>query len=330
MIKEFLLSTAVLFAASVIGTAARGGDIGMLFFPSDMLLLSLILVMLGILVFASGHGRAFVRAFSTGKAFEVLGPGQLRKIDKALAFACKAAAYEALFLICIATVYYYVNWMNARTLGYQLSLIILSARFICSIEAVLFCMRGKLRRQTILFMEEKDVPAGSGEEASGQEGAGRAAAFLPKLLLSVAAVGGAAALTVLLFTRDESGFAFGRIRTWVDLTSLLLILLPALAFLACGGLCGDFIAGIRGALSGRRTGIPERHRLAGAISTARHLTLLAGLITTLLGYYAVLAHIEDTESLGPAMVHATIPCFYAVILSLLLLHAEARLDCLSE
>ncbi|MBP5157886.1 MAG: hypothetical protein ILP18_08465 [Treponema sp.] len=327
MIKEFLLSAAILFAASVIGTAARGGDVGMLFFPSDMLLLLLILVMLGILVFASGHGRAFVRAFCTGKAFEVLGPSQLRKIDKALAYACKAAAYEALFLVCIATVYYYVNWMNVQTLGYQLSLMILSARFICSIEAVLFCMRGKLRRQIILFMDEKEAADGSRGEAAGS---GQTAALLPKLLLSVAAIVGLSVLTVLLFTRDESGFAFGRIRTWVDITSLLLILLPSLCILMCSGLCGDFIAGIRGALSGRRISIPEGHRLVGAISTARQLTLLAGFIMTLLGYYAVLAHIEETESLGPAMVRATIPCFYAVILSLLLLHAEARLDCLSE
>ena len=50
----------------------------------------------------------------------------------------------------------------------------------------------------------------------------------------------------------------------------------------------------------------------------------------MLGYYAVLTYLEDKSSLGPNMMVATIPCFYAVIINLILLSVEARLEHISE
>ena len=50
----------------------------------------------------------------------------------------------------------------------------------------------------------------------------------------------------------------------------------------------------------------------------------------MLGYYAVLTYLDNKEVLGPNMMVATIPCFYAVIINLILLSVEARLDHISE
>ena len=141
MIIEFLLTCLVLLSSSIFGTLASGGAVfDSLFFISDLILFVLLLVILGVFIFIFGYGKPFIKIFTSKKSFNKLELKTLKDIEKSIVYASKVAAYEAIFFVCIGTVYYYVNWMNAQTLGFQLSLMILSLRFICTIEIILFSL----------------------------------------------------------------------------------------------------------------------------------------------------------------------------------------------
>ena len=141
MIANIFLSVLILLFTSIAGTLVSGGVVfDSLFYLSDLILFCLLIVILGIFIFLSGYGKAFVKIFSSKKTFNKLEVGTLKDIEKSILYASKVAAYEAIFFVCIGTVYYYVNLMNIQTLGAQLSLMILSVRYICSIEVILFCL----------------------------------------------------------------------------------------------------------------------------------------------------------------------------------------------
>lgn len=326
MIIEFLLSVLILLIASVFGTLVSGGAVfDMVFFPSDMFLLFLLVLILAGFIFISGYGKAFIKLFSTRKYFDTLELDTLKTIEKSITYASKAAVYEAVFFVCIGTVYYYVNWMNIQTLGFQLSLMILSARYICSIEVILFCLKGNLRKQIIVFMSENENELDNQKKSIKEN--------LISLLKTVLFLVLIIAITVLIiqnYTRNESDVNFALISTWIDLPSIIFILIPVLLLLLSNGLFKDFFTGISSSFSGRKIHISEKNQLVNAISTVRCLILLLGLIMLLLGYYAVLTYLENKASLGANMMIATIPCFYAVIINLVLLSAEAGLDRLSE
>lgn len=155
MIIEFLLTCLVLFISSIFGTLVSGGAVfDSLFFISDLILFVLLLVILGVFIFILGYGKPFIKIFTSKKSFNKLELKTLKDIEKSIVYASKVAAYEAIFFACIGTVYYYVNWMNTQTLGFQLSLMILSLRFICAIEIILFSMKAKVKKQIIEFMAE--------------------------------------------------------------------------------------------------------------------------------------------------------------------------------
>ena len=82
-----------------------------MFYLSDLILFCLLLVILGIFIFISGYGKAFINFFSTKKSFEKLEIKNLNEVEKSIIYACKVAAYEAIFFVGIGTVYYYVNWI---------------------------------------------------------------------------------------------------------------------------------------------------------------------------------------------------------------------------
>lgn len=326
MIIEFLLSCLVLLISSIFGTLVSGGAVfDSLFFISDLILFLLLLVILGVFIFISGYGKPFIKIFTTKKSFNKLELKSLTDIEKSIIYASKVAAYEAIFFVGIGTVYYYVNWMNTQTLGFQLSLMILSLRFICTIEIILFSMKAKVKKQIIEFMAEAE----SKNEAC-KNTAKEIIIKLVKLLLVCSIVLGLTVFIIMNYTKNESDIYFGHIETWIDIPSLIQVIVPALLLLLCNGLWEDFFSGIKTLVKDEKINISEKSRLANAVSTVRYIVLFSSLIAVMLGYYAVLTYLEDKSSLGPNMMIATIPCFYAVIINLILLSVEARLEHISE
>ena len=249
----------------------------------------------------------------------------VKDIEKSIVYASKVAAYEAIFFVCIGTVYYYVNWMNTQTLGFQLSLMILSLRFICTIEIILFSMKAKVKKLIIEFMAEAE----SNNETC-KKTAKEVILNLLKIVIVSAVLFGLAVFVIMNYTKNESEIYFGNIATWLDLPSLIFLIVPALLLLLCNGLWKDFFSGIKSVIKGERKNVSEKSRFANAVSTARYIVLFSSLIVVMLGYYAVLTYLDNKAALGPNMMVATIPCFYAVIINLILLSVEARLDHISE
>ena len=112
--------------------------------------------------------------------------------------------------------------------------------------------------------------------------------------------------------------------------SLIFLIVPALLLLLCNGLWKDFFSGIKSVIKGERKNVSEKSRFANAVSTVRYIVLFSSLIVVMLGYYAVLTYLDNKAALGPNMMIATIPCFYAVIINLILLSVEAKLEHISE
>ena len=327
MIIEFLLSCLVLLISSIFGTLISGGVLSdaLLLYPSDAILLGLHIVILGVFIFISGYGNVFVKIFLPRKKFSKLELSTLKKIEKSIVYAAKVAAYEAIFFVCIGTVYYYVNWMNTQTLGFQLSLLLLSVRYVCTIEILLFTMKAMIKKRIILFMAETE----SNNEFCKKSVKEKIVSLI-KFLITCAIIFGIAVCITMNYTKNESEFNFGNVGSWVDIPSLILVTIPALLLLLCIGLLNDFFSGIKLVFTGEKISITKKHRLINALSTVRYIVLLSGLLTVVFGYYAVLVYLENKSSLGPNMMVATIPCFYAVIINLILLSVEAKLDHISE
>ena len=326
MIIEFLLSCLVLLISSIFGTLVSGGVLfDALFYPSDIILFGLLVVILGVFIFISGYGKVFVKIFSSRKNFRKLELGTLKEIEKSIVYASKVAVYEAIFFVCIGTVYFYVNWMNTQTLGFQLSLMILSLRYICTIEILLFSMKAIVKKQIILFMADAESNNETGKKSNKVK-----IISLLKVLIFSAILFGLAVFVVMNYTRNESEIYFGNIGTWFDLPSLILVIAPTLLLLSCNGLWKDFFSGIKAVAKGEEINISEKYRFENAVSTVRYIVLCLSVIAAMLGYYAVLTYLDHKAALGPNMMIATIPCFYAVIMNLILLSVEAKLNHMSE
>ncbi len=326
MIIEFLLSCLVLLISSIFATLVSGGVVfDTLFYLSDFILFGLLLVILGVFIFISGYGKSFIKIFTSKKSFNKLELRTLKDIEKSIVYASKVAAYEAIFFVCIGTVYYYVNWMNTQTLGFQLSLMILSLKYICMTEILLFSMKAKVKKQIIEFMAEAE----SKHEACKRT-AKEIIIKLTKALLVFAIVLALAVFVIMNYTKNESEIHFGKIETWLDLPSLILVIVPALLLLLCNGLWKDFFSGIKALAKDEKINVSEKYRFENVFSTVRYIVLALSLIAAMQGYYAVLTYLDNKAALGPNMMIATIPCFYAVIINLILLSVEAKLEHISE
>ena len=326
MIANLLLSGLILVVTSIFGTLVSGGVVfDSLFYASDLILFCLLVVILGVFIFISGYGKSFIKIFSSKNTFEKLEIKTLKEVEKSIIYACKVAAYEAIFFLCIGTVYYYVNWMNTQTLGFQLSLMILSVRYISTIEILLFCMKAVVRKQMISIMSEKESPVETSQKSSGA-----ILLSLIKIIIYAGIIFGLTVFIIFNYTKNESDIFFGEIATWLDLPSFILIAIPSLLLLVSNGLWEDFFNGIKHAFSDRKNNISEIYKYESSVSTTRYIVLFLSLIIVMLGYNAVLTYLDNKESLGPNMLVDTIPCFYAIIINLILLSVEAKLNHLSE
>jgi len=321
MLKYFLISAFILGLTSFAGTIISGGALfDSTFFSFNLLLFCLLSLILVFFIFISGFTKPFIKIFLTKKHFVKLELAELKQIENALVYTAKVALYEAIFFVCIGTTYYYVNWENTQTLGYQLSLMILAVRYVCSIEILFLSIKAAVKKQIILFMAEDES-----KDESRKKSALSIAKTLFKTFLFALLIFGLTVFVVQNYTKNESDFDFRTLDTWIDLPSVFLLLVPALLLLLSNGLLKDFISGIKSAVFCRKLNVSEKHKAINALSTARYLILLLALFFVMLGYYAVVTYLEDKSSLGANMQIATVPCFYAVIFNLVLLSVESCL-----
>ena len=116
MIIELILA---LFITTAFTSLVSGGFVFTMYY-SRILILCLVGI-LAIFLIISERGKAFCKIFVNSKKHPVKNLTQLREIDNALDFACKTVLYVGLLFTVIALSYFYLNFYEMQTLGFNLA-----------------------------------------------------------------------------------------------------------------------------------------------------------------------------------------------------------------
>lgn len=116
------------------------------------------------------------------------------------------------------------------------------------------------------------------------------------------------------------------IQSFIDLSSLLLVLLLAVPILISAGLFRDFNNAFRIALGQKKNSLVEIKRALEAVNLMVRTFLCTGLFLFLVSMITVLHRMNTPESLGPA-ISVSLLCFiYGTAMALLLLPVKAILQ----
>lgn len=120
--------------------------------------------------------------------------------------------------------------------------------------------------------------------------------------------------------------SFGSMVTYLDLFSLLVIIMLVIPMLLASGAHKDFNRAFRLALNKKtEPGIKELERAGTAVATARKLIILSGILDSLISMICILTRLDDIAYLGPNVSVAILSLLYAVILNIILVPIEHRL-----
>lgn len=104
-----------------------------------------------------------------------------------------------------------------------------------------------------------------------------------------------------------------------DLQSILLVGVMPVTLALVHHTPLDIIKAFRKSLSGERLDSEEAFKSQEVLVSVRLITIGMGVLGCLIGFVKMLANMSDPKSIGPAMAVCLLTCFYAVILSELLL-----------
>lgn len=114
---------------------------------------------------------------------------------------------------------------------------------------------------------------------------------------------------------------------FVDLPSLLVIVVLSFSIMLASGLLSDFFKGFK--LMGRTVNIYsaiELKRIKRANKLAIRSILLSGIIGTVTGTMQLLANISDPNAVGPNLAVALITVFYSLVFISLILPMQAKVN----
>lgn len=323
MIIEFLVSLAVVCLTAVACSFTSGGFVGELVSPT---LLAGILLVLAVMVFLSGHGKAFLLIFCPGKKLKSADLGQLKKLDGALSFALEVLFFVSLFFTLLGGIYFYLNIDERQTLGVNVSTVILSAYYFCFFAMILIAIKGKNRLRIITFMAEDDSDDTETPPRTKRHIVLRAMT----IFASVAVIVALYVLVIYMNTANRSGEAPISLLYLTDIPSLIFAFVPPLLLLAVSGNFRNFFCALRAAFRGSRLSVSRKSVFVNAVQGMRHIALLCGIMCTLGGYMGMMVHLEDRESLGVVFMVASVPLIYGIFVNLVLLPVESKITRLCD
>ena len=121
MIIEFLLSLFLVGTTATVCSMTSDGIIWQIVMTS--FLLGLILI-LGVMIFLSGYGKAFLTVFSEPKKIQNLGHKELKDVDLSISYTIKSLLYICSFFLLVSGIYFYLNFENTQTLGANLAAVL--------------------------------------------------------------------------------------------------------------------------------------------------------------------------------------------------------------
>ena len=152
MIIQFLLSFLVITGVNVLCILLSGGPWWGLVNGFE---LPGIIIILALVLFLSGYGKAFCVIFCSRSKLKKLSLDQLRQSEKSLDFAIRALLYICLFFMLVAASMFYINFDYRTTLGPNLATIIGSLHYMLYLDTILITIKSSLKKQIISFMAEE-------------------------------------------------------------------------------------------------------------------------------------------------------------------------------
>ena len=322
MIIEFLLSLLVLCLTSSLCILTSGGIIRELLEP---VLLPAILGILAVMIFLSEYGKSFIKIFCPPKKIKNTELSELKKIDGALGFAFRALVFICCFIMLISAIYFYLNFDETQTLGFNLAVLIVSIIYLAFFGMIIFTLKGKNKTRIIRFMaDEADL------EKPNPVSLKQKVYCVCKILISLVLIVGLYYLIIYTCTVNHSGeepLSFYYLR---DVPSLIYIFIPPFLLLAISGNFRNFFKALKYAATNTKLTVSQKAVSVNAVQLLGIIMLLEGIMTALTGYLGMLYNLEDRSMLGISYSIACVPLIYALLINLILLPIESKISLLGE
>ncbi|MBO4728963.1 MAG: hypothetical protein J5631_11125 [Spirochaetaceae bacterium] len=323
MIIEFLLSFLVLCITATICSFTSGGLIWELV---DYALLPGLLLILALMIFLSGYGKAFIRIFQAPKKFKNTGLSELKKTEASLDYAFKALGFICAFLMLISGIYFYLNLDTRNTLGVNLAAILLSFFYLSFFGMIFITLKGKIKSNIIKYMAEENTYENDKAALSGK----KLALSIIKILVSLSFIAGLYFLIIHFSTANltsENPLSFYYLR---DIPGIIYIFLPSFLLLTISGNFKSFFLALSFVIKNQKLSVTQKSISLNAISTLRMLFILEGIMATIGGFIGILFNLEDRSALGIAFTVACVPMIYALLINLILLPMESKISQLCD
>ena len=322
MIIELFLSLAVLCSTTVMCIRTSGG------FPRFILepgLLPGILAILALMIFLGGYGKAFLKIFSSPKKIKETDLSGLKKTETALSYAFKALALICFFLMIIAGIYFYLNFFETQTLGFNLSIMLCSIYYMAFFGMLFLTLKAKLRTNIINFMADDSEP-----EKVNQISKKQRLLCIGKIIISIALIICFYNFIIYTSAANNSGLEPLSINYLIDIPGLIYIFIPGFLLLAISGNFKIFFRALKYAVKNTKLSVSQKAVSINAIQFLQKVLLLDGIMCIIGGYIAILTNLEDKAALGPNFMIASLPLIYALLIDLILLPVESKISLLCD
>lgn len=323
MIIEFLLSLILAGATATVCSLTSGGIIWQLvatsFFPG-------LILILGIMIFLSGYGKAFLKLFAGPKKIQNMELKELKDVELSVSYALKSLLYICAFFLLISGIYFYLNLENTQTLGFNLAAVLFAVFYFAFFGLILVTIKGKLKSKIITFMSDSEPSEEKVQKLAGKQIVLRIA----KTLICLAVIIGMYLLIIYCDIRNESHskpLSFYYMR---DLPGLVYIFIPTFLLLTISGNFKKFFKALKISIRNEKISVTKKAISVNAVETLRLLFLLEGIMCAVCGYVGMLFNLEDRSMLGINFAFASVPLIYGLLFNLVLLPVETKLSKLAD
>lgn len=318
MLKTFLLTIIPIILSSFVAAFSGGESIlGIFDLPDFFGVISTF----SICIFISGYGKSFCKIFLTKAKYNSLNLEELQKIETSLNMASKILLYSALLfpIMSFITLLFETSYKDCdySSIGPNSALCFLSGVYLCLFEMIIYTLKAKNKKSIIMYMAETEETAEQIKNPTIKS--------VIKIILAIILM--AAVSWVYAF----SYFGFGLLRFSVidsifDILSLVCILVYTLPLIAISGCLGDLLGAIKTVFSTKGINVAKKNLYLNAVKTTSILNWYGAITSTVIGWIGMMNNLEDASLLFPNIAISLVTLFYAVILNMLLLIVEVRIN----
>lgn len=326
MLLTFCFSFIILFDITEACIMLSGGSPFSIASPTLLAGITFILILL---IYLSGNGKAFLLLFS--KNLNKADLKKMKNADNALAFAIKTLPFICTFFMLMSVIYFYLNFFETQTLGINLATVIDSILYLAQGELLLLILRGHLKRTIICYMDEDDeATVHEAEPSSAMSNRKKTAATVIKILISIAVIIALAVIVILANTVNNSAIEPFSFWVMADIPGIVFAFIPSLLLLGVSCNFKSFFKGIAAVFKNEHITVMLKSVYENAFKTARLIFLFNGMTCSLISLLSILFNLEDKYALGRNFTFACIPLIYSLLVNLILLPVEGRLNRLSD